>query len=224
MSTRKERATTQNMKITYYEEESESNFKVGILGSRKVPYILHFHPANISCNCPDFERRGLICKHIYFVIHLARNYMIFNAVQELRDLKTEEKIKTIRNNLVDMIDKKKLENNNSESNTISIERDDCCPICCSDLEGRIEKCGQCHHCFHYLCLDSWWTLGSRYETIRGKCPYCRQENGLSHVDGVVETDPWAAFSFKDKKCAEEGDSVAGAVDSAIEEIAAISLN
>ncbi len=235
MSTRKERATSQNMKITYYEEESSKDFKVGILGSRKVPYILHFHPENISCGCPDFKTRGVICKHIYFIIHLAKNYLIFNTVQKLDDLKNEEKIITIRENLASMIDKKKMDGNNSQSNTVSIERDDCCSICFVDLEGRIEKCSQCEHCFHFNCLDSWWSLPSHYhDVIRGKCPYCRNERGLSHVNGGGEnSDPWETFNFKGVKkgwagavsanagtLAANAGTLAAAADENIEEVVA----
>ena len=84
---RKERAKTQNMKITYYSDEGDS-YQVGVLGSRKLPYILKFSPTSITCSCPDYQikEHKPICKHIYFIIHLAKNNLIFNTVDQLIDL------------------------------------------------------------------------------------------------------------------------------------------
>lgn len=198
---RKERATSQNMKITYYKEESEEKYQVGVLGSRRLPYILNFCENSISCSCPDFCTRTQkhICKHIYFIIHLAKNNLIFNTVNELSELIHREKVRTIRENLLSVIDKKKMETNSSESNTISIERDDCCSICMEPLSENIKKCMKCEHVIHHQCLTDWWDLNRRlthqHDVSNGKCPYCRANNGFAYIFQALE-DPWEGFNFQ----------------------------
>ncbi len=198
MFTRRERATNENIKITFYQEETPTNFQVGVIGARKKPYILKFNPDEVSCSCPDYFHRTIkpICKHIYFIIHLARNHLIFNTVNEITELKTEEKINIIRENLKAVIDQKKLEQNNTVSNTISIERDDCCSICMSELTGEIDKCRSCAHVLHMDCLRGWWDIRvNSWTNNKGKCPYCRHNSGFMHIFSEVE-DPWEKFNFE----------------------------
>ena len=193
---RKTRAKEQNMKITYYNEINETDFQVGVLGSRQVPYILNFSNSEVSCNCPDYSIKQTkpICKHIFLIIHLSKTNEIFNQIQELSDLLDASKISTIKENLLSVIDKKKLEANNGETNTISIERDDYCAVCMGDLTTSIEKCSQCEHVIHQSCLKGWWSMSSSWNSNKGKCPYCRANNGFSHLDSTYE-DPWCSFDF-----------------------------
>jgi len=192
---RKERAKNQNIKITYFNEEVDS-YQVGILGSRRLPYLVKFTDTSITCTCPDFSFRTVapICKHIYFIIHLARNNLIFNTVEKLEDLISPEKIATIKENLLSVIDKKKMEANNSLRNRISIERDDCCSICTGDLENNLEKCSACEHVLHLTCLESWWRSSPHLGVQMGKCPYCRNDHGFGHIFGRTQ-DPWDKFNF-----------------------------
>lgn len=201
---RKERAQHQNLKITYYNETNETEYQVGVLGSKKTPYILNFSNSEVSCNCPDFTIRQHkhICKHIFFIIRLSKTNEIFNQIKSLTELQDDAKIRTIRSNLLGVIDKKKMDNNDEE-NTISIERDDYCAICMGDLDARIEKCSKCEHVMHYSCLNGWWNM-STWNSNKGKCPYCRDNRGFTHVDNVME-DPWDSFNFKGKPTAEKTD-------------------
>lgn len=205
---RKTRAKEQNMKITYYNEVNETDFQVGVLGSRKMPYILNFSNSEVSCNCPDYtiKQHKPICKHIYLIIHLSRTTSIFNNISELTDLHDASKISEIKQNLLSVIDKKKLEANNGETNTISIERDEYCSICMGDLDNKIEKCSQCEHVIHYNCLTGWWNMSSSWNSNKGKCPYCRDNKGFAHLENVNE-DPWDSFDFN--KTSEPNDGVEG---------------
>ena len=204
VNSRRHRAKEQNMKITYYNELNETSFEVGVLGSRKLPYILNFSPTCVSCSCPDYtiKQQKPICKHIFLIIHLSKKNNIFNQINKLSELQDAEKISQIKSNLLSVIDKKKLEANNTEKNTISIERDDYCPICMEDLNDKIEQCSQCEHVIHYSCLQSWWGLSLSWNSNKGKCPYCRDNKGFSHLSDVKE-DPWDAFDFSKKSTKEE---------------------
>jgi hypothetical protein len=63
-----------------------------------------------------------------------------------------------------------------------------------DLEDQIEKCTICSHVMHIQCITSWWDLSSRWNSIKGKCPYCKDPRGLSHIAQNSE-DPWHNFDF-----------------------------
>jgi len=210
---RKERAKTQKMKITYYSDEGDS-YQVGVLGSRKLPYILKFSPTSITCSCPDYQikKHKPICKHIYFIIHLAKNNLIFNTVDQLIDLIDVDKVAQIRENLMQVIDKKKMDSMNSVQNTISIERDDYCSICTMELDGQIEKCHECEHVLHINCLEGWWNDTSYGRNIK-RCPYCRCDTGFSHIFEAPD-DPWERFDFR--KLTEELQSAETTAESPVE--------
>ena len=197
MATRKARAKEQNMKITYYNEKSDTEYDVGILGSRKTPYILEFNSSSdnctAKCSCMDFRLRQTICKHIYLVMHLAKANALFNDTETLTDLQHPTKILSIKENLLKAIDKKKLEENNSETNTVSIERDEYCAICMEDFTKNIQKCRQCEHVIHTNCLTNWWeTVSKSWDDKRGQCPYCRANNGFPTSSSQ---DAWENFQF-----------------------------
>jgi hypothetical protein len=47
---------------------------------------------------------------------------------------------------------------------------------------------------HIPCIVSWWDLSTRWNSIKGKCPYCKDPRGFSHIRQVDE-DPWKTFDF-----------------------------
>jgi hypothetical protein len=93
-----------------------------------------------------------------------------------------------------VIDKKKLNSELDESNTVSIERDDFCSICMCDLDNKIEKCSVCSHVMHIQCVTGWWDLSSRWNLNKGKCPYCKDPKGFNHIK-YMDEDPWKNFDF-----------------------------
>ena len=205
---RKYRATTQPMSITYFKLQSNStDFRVGVIGARKIPYILDFCQStmNIICTCPDYEKREYkpLCKHMLFIVSLSNQRNMFNNLTCLDELKDIAKLTQIRESIMAIIDEKKLSAELQESNTVSIERDDFCSICMCDLdEGKIEKCSVCAHVMHIPCVISWWDLSNRWNSIKGKCPYCKDPRGFAHIKQVDE-DPWKNFDFSNGSAAEE---------------------
>ena len=197
---RKYRAITQPMSITYFKlQENKTDFRVGVIGARKFPYILDFCQStmNITCTCPDYEKREHkpLCKHMLFIISLSNQRNMFNNLTCHDELKDATKLSAIRQSIMAIIDQKKINAELEESNTVSIERDDFCSICMCDLdEGQIEKCSVCAHVMHIPCIISWWDLSTRWNSIKGKCPYCKDPRGFSHIRQVDE-DPWKTFDF-----------------------------
>jgi hypothetical protein len=197
---RKYRATTQLMSITYFKlQDNQIDFRVGVIGARKIPYILDFCQStmNITCTCPDYEKRQHkpICKHMLFILNLSNQRNMFNNLTRHDELKDAAKLTQIRESIMAVIDQKKLSAELGESNTISIERDDFCSICMCDFnEEQIEKCSVCSHVMHIQCITSWWDLSSRWNSIKGKCPYCKDPRGFYHIRQNSE-DPWHNFDF-----------------------------
>ena len=118
---RKYRATTQQMNITYFKlQDNQTDFRVGVIGSRKIPYILDFSVStlNVTCTCPDFQKRESkpICKHMLFIISLSNQKSMFNNLTSHIELKNETIISLIRTSLMAIIDQKKLSSDLSESN------------------------------------------------------------------------------------------------------------
>ena len=197
---RKYRATTQIMSITYFKlQDNHTDFRIGVIGARKIPYILDFCQSSMSitCTCPDYEKREHkpLCKHMLFIVNLSNQRNMFNNLTRHDELKDAAKLTQIRESIMAIIDQKKLSAELGESNTVSIERDDFCSICMCDLdEGQIEKCTVCSHVMHIQCITSWWNLSSRWNSIKGKCPYCKDPRGFSHIRQDSE-DPWHNFDF-----------------------------
>ena len=197
---RKYRATTQHMSITYFKlQDNQTDFRVGVIGARKIPYILDFCQStmDITCTCPDYQNREHkpLCKHMLFIVNLSNQRNMFNNLTRHDELKDVAKLTDIRQSIMAIIDQKKLSAELGESNTISIERDDFCSICLCDFDGEhIEKCSVCSHVMHIQCIISWWNLSSRWNSIKGKCPYCKDSRGFSHIRKDSE-DPWHNFDF-----------------------------
>jgi hypothetical protein len=197
---RKYKATTQHMSITYFKlQDNKIDFRVGVIGSRKIPYILDFCQStmNITCTCPDYEKRDHkpICKHMYFIVNLSNQTNMFNNLTCHNELKDVTKLTQIRVSIMAVIDQKKIGSELEESNTVSIERDDFCSICMCDLdEGKIEKCTVCAHVMHISCITSWWDLSSSLNRNKGKCPYCKDPRGFTHIKQNND-DPWNKFDF-----------------------------
>ena len=187
MSSRKERSISEKLKITSLNTLPES-IQVGVLGSSLKPYTVTFIENHSKCSCPDFTYRNVVCKHIYFVINLAKNIDI-GGIDKLEHI--DERIMIIRENLLKVVEEKK--NLGGGCNSVIIDRDECCSICMTEFQGKIGKCTECSHVFHIECLNGWWNLSSNIWTNnQGKCPYCRSDNGFSHINSG---DAWSLFDF-----------------------------
>ncbi len=129
--------------------------------------------------------------HVLVPIIKIENTSHLTCLDELKDV---AKMAQIRESIMAIIDQKKLSVELGESNTVSIERDDFCSICLCDLDTQIEKCSVCAHVMHIKCITSWWDLSARWNSLNGKCPYCKDPRGFSHIKQIDE-DPWKNFDF-----------------------------
>jgi len=173
------------MKIISFNGE-KNNFSFEIIGSRNKKYSVTFSGESITCDCPDHSFKKSVCKHMFFIIDLSKNTQLFQ-LSSLSDI--QDKVSDLFDSITDVI-------NSSEKkvqSTIVINRDDHCSICHSEFEesDHLEKCGTCQHVIHIDCLRSWWNM-SVILNKEGKCPYCRSNNGFSHISKKRE-DPWILF-------------------------------
>ena len=68
MSSRAERAILQRMFLMCATNKGANGWTFLVQGSRGTCYDVHFHDVSLSCTCPDFEQRELVCKHMFFIV------------------------------------------------------------------------------------------------------------------------------------------------------------
>jgi len=197
---RKRKATRHsNMKIVNFTQNSdEGSFEVLIKGNRGITYDVFFSEHSITCSCPDFQKHTVkpICKHMFKLICLSENNDIFNNSLLLTDLMNPQYLERILTSTLRIIDIKKMERYGGPQNPISIERDECCPICYGDFDENITECSKCKHVFHTQCVRLSWSSAS--SNARGKCPMCREMNSFSNIQGGNrDYDPWEIYNFPD---------------------------
>ncbi|NBR14999.1 MAG: hypothetical protein EBU01_10545, partial [Crocinitomicaceae bacterium] len=195
---RKRKAATgaSNMKIVNLTQNPDNSFNVLIKGNRGMTYEVLFSEQSITCSCPDFQKHTVkpICKHMFKLICISENHDIFNNSMLLTDLMNPQYLARILESTLRIIDVKKMERYGGPQNQISIERDECCPICYGDFDLDISQCFKCKHVFHTNCVSLSWNSGS-YNT-RGKCPMCRETNSFPNIQGGNGNyDPWEIYNF-----------------------------
>lgn len=194
---RKRNATrNSNMKIVDFTQNPNNSFNVLIKGNRGITYDVFFSESAITCSCPDYEKHSVkpICKHMFKLICLSENHDIFNNSMLLTDLMNPQHLERILESTLRIIDVKKMERYGGPQNPISIERDECCPVCYGDFDGNISSCSKCKHVFHKQCILLSWN-SSAYNA-RGKCPMCRELNSFPQLQGGNRNyDPWEIYNF-----------------------------
>ena len=194
---RKQHATrNSNMKIVDFTQNPNNSFNVLIKGNRGITYDVFFSESAITCSCPDYEKHSVkpICKHMFKLICLSENHDIFNNSMLLTDLMNPQYLARILESTLRIIDVKKMERYGGPQNPISIERDECCPVCYGDFDGNISSCSKCKHVFHKQCILLSWN-SSAYNA-RGKCPMCRELNSFPNLQGGNRNyDPWEIYNF-----------------------------
>ena len=186
-----------NMKIVDFTQNPHNNsFTVLIKGNRGIIYNVFFSEQSITCSCPDYQKHTVkpICKHMFKLICLSENHDIFNNSMLLTDLMNPQYLARILESTLRIIDVKKMERYGGPQNQISIERDECCPICYGDFDADVSQCSKCKHVFHTNCVRLSWN-SSAY-SARGRCPMCRDFNGFAHLQGGPRNyDPWEIYNF-----------------------------
>ena len=126
----------------------------------------------IICDCLDYKFRcykhNIICKHCIFILENGMKLKLEDNIdgREIIDMKN------ILNNLNNIHIVNISDNNIFTDNTKNIEKDDCCPICLSDLVDETPKlsCPVCKNYIHRECIEI-WLKSSRDK----KCVYCRSD-------------------------------------------------
>jgi len=194
---RKQHATrNSNMKIVDFTQNPNNSFNVLIKGNRGITYYVFFSERAITCSCPDYEKHTVkpICKHMFKLICLSENHDIFNNSMLLTDLMNPQHLERILMSTLRIIDVKKMERYGGPQNPISIERDECCPICYGDFDVNISECSKCKHVFHTQCVRLSWD--SAVYNAKGKCPMCRELNSFPNLQGGNRNyDPWEIYNF-----------------------------
>lgn len=193
---RKNKASRQSpMKIINFTKNDDESFIVSIKGVRGIPYQVFFSEQEITCSCPDYQKRSVkpICKHMFKCICLSENDDIFNNVMLLSDLMNPQYLGRILENIMRIIDIKKMARYGNPQNQISIERDEYCSICYGDFDTDIAECLECKHVFHQTCIRLSWSSASHLS--RGKCPMCRAPNSFPQFGGFNNNDPWEIYNF-----------------------------
>lgn len=194
---RKRKATVDsNMKIVNLTQKPDNSFNVLIKGNRSMTYEVLFSEQSITCSCPDFQKHTVkpICKHMFRLICISENHDIFNNSMLLSDLMNPQYLERILTSTLRIIDIKKMERYGGPQNQISIERDECCPICYGDFDTDISMCSKCEHVFHTNCISLSWN--SAAYNARGKCPMCREINSFPNIQGGNGNyDPWEIYNF-----------------------------
>jgi hypothetical protein len=202
LSKRKKSALITGMHIISMNDHfhlTDGSISVNVTGHTKKRYVVSFSKNNISCTCPDQLYHGhlnLVCKHIFFVIHLSENNIIINnttSFKYLNFLMNQILIDRIRLNILKIIDTKRKCLNIAIS-VIDHKRCDKCPICYDSFDNKqITMCNVCKYIFHMNCIVTAWSNSF----ANNKCPCCRaQSTDNKLLCDNNENDPWLNFNFE----------------------------
>lgn len=170
---RKERGITQKLFLINTNKKSNTQCLFNIMGLTGNIYLVDICN-NPTCTCPDFKKRKLTCKHIYFVLLRVLKLSNINTFTD------QELINILSNINIDntiCVDKQIMD----KYNKLPTKKDDeeSCPICLEDINNGedIEFCKSvCGKCVHKLCFDLWCTKNPP------KCVYCRADwNGYINL-------------------------------------------
>lgn len=211
------------MKIINFTKNDDGSFIVSIKGVRGIPYQVFFSEQEITCSCPDYQKHSVkpICKHMFKCICLSENDNIFNNVMLLSELMNSQYLCSILENIMRIIDIKKMERYGNPQNQISIERDEYCSICYGDFDTDIAECSKCKHVFHQTCIRLSWSSASHLS--RGKCPMCRAPNSFPQFGGINNNDPWEIYNFQLPPAVEELPAAVEEHLAAVEELPAAAV-
>jgi hypothetical protein len=150
-------------------------------------YTVNLSTDSINCNCPDYEHRGQICKHLYFIIlKIAGCYQILLD----HDMIDQKKIKSKDFEQLDQNLKNKIQEHNKKGDDenpgkrqkIVYE----CLICLEEIkqdQNELECVSQCHKHYHKSCLQKWLAVNKN-------CPHCRAINSFQIQEFDMGYNPW----------------------------------
>lgn len=190
------------------EKKNQFHWECKVKGTTN-DYDIIIHPGLLQCSCPDYETRGRICKHLYFIIgRIGQCHDMLETLEsEIEQGNRGSRLTSVEFNLLSShllnrlqsrLDKRKKLVKKSKESEPEVIQDDC-TICYESLsEGSIIKCcdGQgCVYHFHNICIENWLSRNST-------CPLCRrtwQLNKKKNTDINVEFDPFDILNNNDVK-------------------------
>jgi len=209
---RKKRAKNQKLflvDIKNTESICEKHFSV--MGTTGNIYNIKVNVDNQNCNCPDYIRRRLPCKHVYFVfikvLKASKNYE--NYLDESLLMELFDNLDKLTNRLyaseelrvayICQIKQDSKTNQNNNFGTKVQKKDDNCPVCMDDLENgeAVDFCKfGCGKSIHSECFIMWCKKNPSGER---RCVYCRtewekKEKGRKKAYGVDSDFPAEYFN------------------------------
>lgn len=162
--------------------EGDRNIIVYVLGTTRNVYQVKFKSCSKpSCDCPDFKKRRLQCKHIYFVLLRILqvedwssiwnlNYaldLINNRLGSLATLRVSQRQRETFASL-----KNREEGAVTTPDVVSAPRNTECGFCLDDISSSSgalsDTCGQCGNGWHKACWNRWAEV-----TRKATCIICR---------------------------------------------------
>lgn len=178
--------------------------KAGIFIVEIIPYNYHKkefvvlgHSGNVyhviitnkpTCTCPDYQKREMNCKHIYFI--LLRVMKLKESLLHETHF-SNKRLGILCQNIPSIMDSLYISNqmkntyNNTKSkmnNTTVIalaQDDDMCPICLDELDNgeELEHCKySCGKSIHKICFKMWFQKNS------SRCLFCGSDFNQTYIN------------------------------------------
>lgn len=174
-----ERAVQQPIRLLNLSlDEAQKQAALTVIGSTGSIYKVEWVEEHIKflCSCPDFTRRKLWCKHIYFVVWKVLK-QTENQMKTGTCLTTEKIWQTFMS-----CAQYEQQNNDLQKQDISgtvtqkpiMAESECCICFCLLSEGLITYCKySCGQSVHKACVETWQALSMQRFNSKPVCPLCR---------------------------------------------------
>ena len=173
MQRRIERALGQRI----YLIEAQSPLKFHVSGLTSSYYIeLNTDGLHHTCTCPDYMRRRLHCKHIFWILfrhlHVDVDEWMLDHLLLPKELTNEEYT--------------------GPRGRILHEEDTECCVCFEEYteESDLIHCMECGHSFHSECYKVWMM-----HSKRTYCPFCRSDTGIEKRKQTVNKNEWCNWDY-----------------------------
>lgn len=168
MEARISRALTQKMYLIQCGEMRPSrSILCDVEGSTGTTYVVELKKVGCCCTCPDFAKRGEMCKHIFFVLVRVAKTPISEVQQDPDNFVLSDDLTTRIKNAIDPT--------HAVTDAFEARLTNECGVCYEDFTERdkdLRKCMTCSKALHDSCMELW----TRSCATRGQtwtCPYCR---------------------------------------------------
>lgn len=217
MEARLQRALTQRMYLIGGRAVT-NGWELRVEGATQTVYKVVLQPKFCSCNCPDYEQRRSICKHIMFAVGRVANHMDILRSMNGSDPGTFVLTDSLDERLTQLIEGVqaevvgvKSEEKDTEAEELKEEKmfDYDCRICFDELlpTDTLSTCATCKNNLHADCVHK-WAASCRRSGNNVSCPFCRAEFSASLTmpkrkravaDDLIDDDCLAKFQKQKNK-------------------------